>query len=224
MVVEFDRETLDLLRRTPTGIINDALGLAGVKGAVAGIRPARGFEDMRIAGPALTIDYAPAKGIGAYPRSIYEVYYEAAAGQVVVMAGHGADYAFTGDNQAHAAKQHGIAAIVIDGGARDVAGIRAVGMPLFITAPSPRVHNGVYDVVGVNVPVQIGGVQVNPGDVVVGDEDGIVVIPQQILATVVENVRIVTDVEDQMEIAIKNRRPVEELKALLAKKKFRPAK
>ncbi len=224
MAATRDRETLDLLRRTPTGIMNDALGLAGIRAAVVGIRPARGFEDVRIVGPALTIDYAPCKGVGQYPKSIYEVYYEAEAGQVVVMAGHGADYAFTGDNQAHAAKQHGIEAIVIDGGARDVAGIRAVGMPLFITAPSPRVHNGVYDVVGVNVPVQVGGVLVNPGDIIVGDEDGVQVIPRELLDVVLENIRTVTAIEEQMEVAIASRRPVEELKPLLAKKKFRPAK
>lgn len=224
MAQPLDSETLAILRKTPTGVVHDALGLAGIKGAVVGIRPARGFEDAHIVGPALTTAYALTRGTGAYPRSVYDVLYEAEPGQVLVVAGGGADYAFTGDNQANAAKAHGFEGMVIDGGARDIAGIRAVGLPLFITAPSTRVTAGYLDLVAVNEPVQIGGIVVNPGDIVVGDEDGVVIIPRQALATVVENIKTVTEIEEQMEKAINEGRPVEEVKALLAKKKPRPAK
>lgn len=224
MAQTVNQETLDLLRNTPTGVINDALGLAGVKGSVVGIHPARGFEDVRIAGPALTVLFAPAKGVGAYPKSMYDVYYEAEPGQVVVMAGGGAAYSFSGDNQAHAAKQHGFVGMVIDGGCRDISGIRALGMPLYLTAPTTRVNVGNYDVVGVNVPVQIGGVLVNPGDVICADEDGVIVVPQEVLGTIAEHIRTVNSIEEQMEAAIAAKRPVEEIKALLAKKKPKAAK
>jgi regulator of RNase E activity RraA len=224
MARTLDKETLDFLRNTPTGVINDALGLAGLKGAVVGIHPARGFEDARIAGPALTVSYARSKGIGQFPKSMYDVYYEAEPGKVVVMAGGGEAYSFSGDNQANAAKQHGFEGIVIDGGCRDVAGIRALGMPLYVTAVTTRVNVGEFDIVGVDVPVQIGGILVNAGDIVVADEDGVMVIPQERLDEVVENIRTVNSIEEQMEAAITAKRPVAEIKALLAKKKAKPAK
>ncbi len=215
---------LATLRETPTGVIHDALGLLGLKGATVGIRPARGFEDAHIVGPALTTTYAPCRGAGAYPRTVYDVIYEAEPGQVLVVAGNGGEYAFSGDNQAHALKMHGFEALVIDGGSRDIAGIRQVGMPLFITAPTARVTVGYVDLVAVNEPVLLGGIRVNPGDIVVGDEDGVVIVPRDRVDEVLEKVAEVNRIEGEMEVAIEQRRPVAEVKALLAQKKPRPAK
>lgn len=224
MVQAIGKDAIAFLRETPTGVVHDALGLSGLKGAVTGIRPARGFEDVRIAGPALTITFAMSKGTGAYPKSMYDIYYEAEPGQVIVMAAEGLDYAFSGDNQAHCAKVHGMEAIVIDGACRDVAGIREIGMPLFVTHPTTRVNVGQYDAVAVNEPVQVGGVRINPGDIVVGDEDGLIVVPQEAVETVIANIKVVNEVESQMEAAIREKRPVAEIKTILAKKKAKPAK
>jgi 4-hydroxy-4-methyl-2-oxoglutarate aldolase len=87
---------------------------------------------------------------------------------------------------AHAAAARKLGGIVVDGAIRDVAGIGALGLPAF----SRSVCAGSCDKDGpgeVNVPVSCGGVVVMPGDVVVGDEDGLVVVPRGSLGQVLEN-------------------------------------
>ena len=67
---------------------------------------------------------------------------------------------------------------VIDGFIRDARQILAMGFPVFTTGLSPVDSNGRGDVVAYNVPIECGGVTVNPGDIVFGDADGVVIIPQ----------------------------------------------
>ena len=69
-----------------------------------------------------------------------------------------------------------------------------------------------------NVPVEIGGVTVKPKDIVVGDEDGIVVIPESILDDLMEKIAIINVVEEEMEQAINSKASAEEIKAIIAKK------
>ena len=222
MSEQISAAVLARLRRTPTAAINDALAMSSLKGSAFGILPSRGFEDANIAGPALTVRYAPTRGHGALAKSMYDIFYEAEPGQVVVVDGGGAEYSFFGDNQAHTAKVAGMEAVVVDGYSRDVAGIRALGLPLYIKGPTTRIQTGLYDLVGYNVPVQIGGVVVNPGDIVVGDEDGVIVIARDNLDLVLENLAVIDQLEVDLEPAIAERRPVSEIKALLARKKPRP--
>jgi regulator of RNase E activity RraA len=73
--------------------------------------------------------------------------------------------------------------------------------------------------VGHNVPIEIGGVRVKPGDIIVADEDGVVAIPQESLGTVLENIKVITEVEEGMEEAIQRNAPVEDLEAIIGRKK-----
>src|SRR5919199_3770088 len=71
-----------------------------------------------------------------------------------------------------------VAAVVVDGAVRDVKGLRNLGMPVFTRAVTPNII-GSQGPGAVNVPIPCGGVPVNPGDLVFGDDDGVVVIPRQ---------------------------------------------
>ncbi len=100
---------------------------------------------------------------------------------------------FWGELLSTAARARGARGAVIDGFIRDVRKIMAMRFPLFTTGISPVDSNGRGEVVAYNVPIECGGVTVNPGDIVFGDADGVVIIPQavetQIIAAALEKVR-----------------------------------
>jgi 4-hydroxy-4-methyl-2-oxoglutarate aldolase len=96
------------------------------------------------------------------------------------------------------AKNKGVAALITDGMARDVDGLNAVGIPIFARGLSP---NSPYkDGPGeIGLPIAIGGVTVNPGDLVVGDQDGIVVVAREALAAVADALADVKAKEAKMD-------------------------
>jgi regulator of RNase E activity RraA len=102
---------------------------------------------------------------------------------LVVDAGGYADNAVLGGNMTNQAMRQGMAGLVIDGAIRDVAEIRGYGIPTFTRAITPAGPNfsGIGDVGG---PVSCGGVQVKTGDLVIGDDDGIVIVPRGQMAAV----------------------------------------
>jgi regulator of RNase E activity RraA len=211
-------DAMDVLKRASSGMIDDALLMAGIEGGILGIHPARGFEDAKIVGPATTVLFGQPEP-GAPKLTMYRAIRNSAPGSVLVIDGKGHGGHFTGDNQGECAKRRGLSGTVVYGGARDVAGYRRMGMPLWCmgtgTADKPR---GI-GIVGHNVPVKIGGVQVKPGDIIVADEDGVVAIPQDSLGTVLENLRVIAEVEEGMEKAIQHDAPVEELEAIIGRKR-----
>lgn len=99
---------------------------------------------------------------------------------------------FWGELLSTAAQARGARGAVIDGFIRDVRKIMEIRFPIFTTGISPVDSNGRGDVVAYNVPIECGGVLVNPGDIVFGDADGVVVIPQavetEIIAAALEKV------------------------------------
>jgi len=204
------------LEKASTGMVNDALALAGIQGSVVGVRPARGFEDAKIIGAASTIFLAPPHP-DTPAKSVYAVIRDQPRGNVLVMDGGGWDANFTGGNNGHCAQRQGLVGVVVNGGARDVAGFRALGMPLFCTGAATRVLK--VQVTGVNVPINVGGVTVRAGDIIVADEDGVVSIPASQLEAVVEKLDILFDVERCMEEAIRRDAPVQEIVTILARKK-----
>jgi regulator of RNase E activity RraA len=208
-------ETLAILRQASTGMVNDALAMLGIQGSLVGIRPARGFEDAMVIGPAGTLFLAPPHP-DTPPVSMYAAIRGMAPGAVLVIDGGGWDACFTGDNQGECGKRRGLAGVVVNGGARDVAGFRSMGMPLFCTGAATRI--GKVQVTGVNVPVEMGGVTIRPGDIIIADEDGVVSVPASLLPAVLDKLQIIFEVEKGMEDALKREASVEEIAAILAKK------
>lgn len=122
-----------------------------------------------------------ARTVKCYPGSIITVHKalaEAQEGDVLVIDGEadGRAGALIGELMAREARDRGVAGVVVDGAVRDVAGLIALGFPAFSRAVTPRV--GVNRRIGLtSVPVSVGGVIVHPGDFIVGDDDGVAVIP-----------------------------------------------
>jgi 4-hydroxy-4-methyl-2-oxoglutarate aldolase len=106
-----------------------------------------------------------------------------------------------GDIVAMMARNAGCAAIVIDGMARDSEGLISVGVPLFCRGITPNscVKSGPGRV---GLPIVAGGVAIEPGDVLVGDRDGVVCIPQRLLDTVAARVEAIRAAEKRVIAAV----------------------
>jgi len=209
---------MNTLKELSTGMIADALAISGINGGVMGVRPARGFEDVKIVGPAVTVLFSPPRS-GEKTFTNYEVIRNAAPGSVLVIDGKGFDGHFTGDNQAACAKQQGLEAIVVYGGARDLRGFRQAEIPLYAMGSATRDKPAEFKITAYDVAVEIGGVPVRPRDIIVADEDGVVVIPGDFLEGLMENMKIIHTVEKEMEHAIRGNAPVEKLKEIISQKK-----
>lgn len=125
----------------------------------------------RVAGPAYPVRCEPGDNL-----MLHAAIYRAKPGSVIVVQAGDTAYAVCGGNVCAVAQRRGIAAFVIDGVIRDLAETRENRFPVLARGVSPI--PGGKDKVGVlDGPVRCGGVEVHPGDVVVGDEEGIVVVP-----------------------------------------------
>jgi 4-hydroxy-4-methyl-2-oxoglutarate aldolase len=137
----------------------------------------------RVAGPAYTVRCAPGDNL-----MLHAAIYRAEPGSVIVVEAGDVDYAVAGGNVCAVAQKRGVAAFVVDGVIRDLAEARANGFPVFARGVIPI--PGGKDVLGVlEGPVRCGGVDVAPGDVVVADEEGIVVVPAAQRDAVLERAR-----------------------------------
>lgn len=211
-------EVIEFLKKAGTGPINDALAMEGFEGGVMGVRPARGFEAVKIVGPAITALFGPAEP-GTSKMNNFWVIREAPPGSVFVIDGKGFDGHFAGDIIGEAAKKQGIEGLVIYGGCRDIAGLRKIGMTLYCTGSAVRDKPRDFQLIAYNVPIEIGGVEVKPGDIIVTDEDGVVVVPAALLENVMDHMKnTIFKLEDDLRQAIHRDASLEEIGQIISRK------
>ncbi|MEO8393798.1 MAG: RraA family protein [Chloroflexota bacterium] len=116
---------------------------------------------------------------------LHAAIYRAPPGSIIVVEAGDVDYAVAGGNVCAVAQKNGIAAFVIDGVIRDLAEVRDNRFPVFARGVSP-IPGGKDILDKINAPVTCGGVLVSPGDVVIADEEGIVVVPLDKLDAVLQ--------------------------------------
>ena len=134
-----------------------------------------------------------------YPNYALQILDEAEPGSVLVyVLENGLEIAGMGNLMATTAKVRGLEGAVIDGAARDVEEVTRIGFPIYSRAVSPATSVGRYVSVAKQVPVLCAGVMVRPGDYIVGDSDGVVVVPQEAAARVVELIAQYDDKESKM--------------------------
>ena len=170
-----------------TGVVSDALGRGGAM--EYGIKPVG--PGMRLLGPAITLRSRPTDSLARDAAMRM-----AEPGDVLVI-GTG-NYTVTGtwgDHASYHAKGLGLAGMVTDGLCRDIVGIREAGLPVFARGWAPNAPIKASDS-QINVPVSVGGQIVHPGDIILGDENGVVVIPQQYAEEVLEASRAILKKED----------------------------
>ena len=146
------------------------------------------INDRRICGPAATVLEAATDEF-LPPQHALDLIDEAAPGSVIVISimGGYSEVAVWGGLMTAGAVANGHAGAVLDGGVRDLVEIRRdYGFPVYARSVSPGTTLGRYKTVASQVPVQMGGVVVHPGDLIVGDVDGVVVVPQAHAAEVLK--------------------------------------
>lgn len=187
-------EAVAALRGAATGHLVDAMGGSGALDWQ--IKPLG--DAAPFCGVAITCDAGPADNL-----AVFGALEAARPGDVIIVAttGHRAA-GVIGDLVAGMARNCGVAAIVTDGAVRDVEGILAAGLPVYCAGVSPNspARNGPGTV---GLPIIVGGVAVDSGDIVVGDNDGVVIIPRLIAAEVVRQLSEIRKAEAAMEAEVK---------------------
>lgn len=183
-------ERIAKLKGAQTGHIVDAMdGRGALDASIKPVDPA----NAQFVGSALTCETGPSDNL-----AITVAVALAKPGDVVIAASDGFQgTAVVGDIVTMMAKNAKCAAIVLDGMARDSEGIVGVGLPLFSRGITPNscVRSGPGRV---GVAIVAGGVAIEPGDVVVGDRDGVVVIPRKMLDSVIERVAAIKEAEGKV--------------------------
>jgi regulator of RNase E activity RraA len=190
--------------------------------ALADVLDARGFHEQtlppeirplergtRVAGPAYTVKGRAASNTDpeAYDAAIRRVL--ALLGDVP--AGHVAVYACEHDLSAHlgelsvtSLKSRGVAGCVLDGGCRDVRFILDEGFPVFCRFVTPEDSTWRWQLEATQVPVTIGRVRIEPGDWVVGDDDGVVVVPRGIAEDALAEAERKAATESEIRVAVRD--------------------
>ena len=162
-----------LLLVTGTAALSDALDRLGIAGQCLGLRARSGYD---LAGPAYTVRYLP---VGSRTGTVGDYIEDVPPGSVVVLDNGGReDVTVWGELLTAAAIARGVAGTVVYGAHRDSASIRKLGYPIFSTAVYMRTGKGRVYAADTGGPVQVGGVHVEPGDFVVADSDGVVILPR----------------------------------------------
>jgi 4-hydroxy-4-methyl-2-oxoglutarate aldolase len=142
------------------------------------------LPDVRMAGPAFTVvaedDHLP----------VMSALGEAEPGDVLVVATNGGSRAVFGELVATEASRRGLAGIVADGFCRDLRGVRAIGLPVFARGTTPRSGTAVSRA-ALGATIVCGGVDVSPGDIVFGDDDGVLIADAERIAAALETAELI---------------------------------
>lgn len=177
-----DLKLIKALKEIPTGNISDAMAKLGLPSGVLVDGPkAVDIHQPHMAGYACTVQQMPrhqtaeGKNLSKHLDVINSI---AEEGDVLVVdVGKRTDVCSGGGMLALRAKVRGLKGFLINGCYRDIADVVNEEFPLFCLGSTPTKSSPLLETVGINVTVMIGGVQIRPGDIVVGDDTGVVVIP-----------------------------------------------
>jgi len=195
------------LARLDTCAVSDALDRLGLPGVVTGIRPLT--DSHKIAGRAVTVKLVAAEGRTSKQHLGTAAIEASGPGDVLVIEHRSReDCAGWGGILSRAAKARGIAGTLVEGSVRDVDESREIGFPVFARAAVPMTARGRIVEEGWNVPVDIGGVEVHPGDFVVADGSGVVFVKKSRIEEVLLAAEEIAARERAMAEAVEAGKPV----------------
>lgn len=169
-------ENLERASKLDCATLSDAMDKLGLNGVCRDIKPRD--HSFRMTGRAFTVLYGPIDSQS--PGTVGDFLDDLTPGVVVVLDNGGREDATVwGDIMTQLAHVKGIAGTVIDGACRDIALCIELGYPIYSRSYSMRTGKDRVQVDGMQVPVNIGNARVRPGDLLVGNADGVVVIPQE---------------------------------------------
>jgi len=192
-------KNVERIARLDTATLSDALDRLGIPGQCHGIKPrTAGF---RLAGRAFTILYGPAS---TPPGTVGDFIDDVPDGHVVVLDNGGrVDCTVWGDIMTEIAHRRKLGGTTIDGICRDVSLCMDLGYPVFSRDHWMRTGKDRVQVEATNVPVNIGNARVAPGDLLRGDADGLIVVPQAHEEAVLAAAEEIEKVEDRIREAVR---------------------
>ena len=195
------QELVARLAQLDTCAVSDALDRLGLPGAVTGIQAMS--SPTKIAGRAVTVKLVP-KGQEAAVRHLGTAAIEAASPGDVIVVDHGGrtNVAGWGGILSTAAKVKGISGVVVDGACRDVDESRERDFPVYARAAVPLTARGRIVEHSFNEPIEVGGVPLRPGDLVIADGTGVVFVPAERAAEVIAAAEEIAAREAEMAKAI----------------------
>jgi regulator of RNase E activity RraA len=201
-----DAQVLERLEALHVAVVSDCLDSLGVRDNVLAphIRPL--VRESRVAGFARTVALAEVDAPPEDPRDNYRLELESvgslAEGDVVVTSTCHRSY--WGELLATACRYRGARGIVADAYTRDTRRLIEMGFPTFVAGIQAQDSLGRLDVVDLDVPVECAGVTVHPGDLVLGDQDGVVVVPRALIGEVLDLAEAKVSKESEMRADLSN--------------------
>jgi len=175
------------LSRWYTGDVHDVMDRHGAYGFLEGISLYGVLEPGQIVcGEAATVRYAPSERY--VPQDVYHgAIDQITKGGILVVDASCAEGSSTGELMSTGARTAGAAATIVDGSVRDLHEVRTLGYPLFARRVSPVGVGGRMEPREAGIPITIGKVTINPGDIVLGDINGVVVIPRALAPVIADD-------------------------------------
>lgn len=192
----FDTKYRPRLEKLSTCNLSDALDKLGLRGAVPGILPL--FKTRKIVGRAVTLKTVVAGPIPAKHHIGSRVITAADPGDIIVVDNAGRMSSCFGGVLGEASKAKGLSGIVIDGAARDVEDNEAIDFPVYARGPVMMTARGRIMEEDFNCLVSFGGYQVRPGDIVMADPNGVVIVHQEHIDEVLKEAESLLEKEEAM--------------------------
>ena len=207
-----DPQLLERLGALHVAVISDCLDKIGLRDQVMAQRIRALTPESRVAGYAATVHLVTVDSPPDDPKDAYRGEIEAleglAPGDVMVVSTCPGSY--WGELLATASRHLGAVGVVADAYTRDTATLVEMGFSTFIAGISPLDSLGRTDVDAYDVPIECGGVSVNPGDLVLGDRDGVVVVPRDRAEEVIGGAETKVGAEREMREDLRRGRPMSE--------------
>lgn len=154
----------------------------------------------KFAGTAVTVLLKPEENHDANALTgMLQAIDKGGSGSVYVMTVQGgADIAGMGGLMGTAMASRGYVGAVVDGGVRDIPQLKRIQFPVYALGPVPSTSVGHYRFAGANIPITCDGIEVHPGDIIVADQDGVVVVPQEHAAEILVKAQALDNSEHSM--------------------------
>jgi len=200
---EFDEKYRTRLEKLSTTNLADALDKEGMRGAVIGIRPM--YDCPRIIGRTVTMKVTAAGMWKTKYHMGVRAIDSASAGDIIVIDNRGdTNNNCWGEILSMGAKMKGVSGVVVDGAARDIDACKEFGFPVYARGAVPITARGRIMEESVNEVVRIGDIQVRPGDIVMADVNGVVIVPVEKLDDVVKSAEGIVEKESAMVEELRN--------------------
>jgi 4-hydroxy-4-methyl-2-oxoglutarate aldolase len=205
-----DLGLIDRLAALHVAVVSDCLDQVGIRDNVMAphIRPLT--DDSKVAGYAATVqlievDSAPADSQDWY-RGEIEAIEQMLPGDVLV--GSTCPGSYWGELLATASRHYGVRGVIADAWTRDTVALRELGFPAFVAGIQAQDSLGRIDVQASNVPIECAGVAVNPGDLMIADQDGVAVIPEAVASDVIDRAEKKLKAEHDMRSELRDGLPL----------------